>query len=92
MPHSQTNIEKVSTNLKSLLADVDNEAELIAEDHLAKGKLIHLINLVARKQKGEKVVWWNIETGGLRCQVESHHPTEYWGSISLEEANLISDD
>jgi hypothetical protein len=83
--------EKVSTNLKNLLADIDNEAELIAEDNLAKGKLIHLIGLVARKQKGEKIVWWNIETEGLRCQVESHHPTEYWGSISLEEANLISD-
>lgn len=83
--------EKVSENLKNLLADIDNEAALIAEDNLAKGKLIHLVNLVARKRKAETYIWWDIETDGLRCPVASHHPTEYWGLIGLSETNLTSD-
>ena len=83
--------DKVSENLKRLLADIDNETELIVQDNLAKGKLIHLIRLTARKEQVKERIWWSVETKGLRCPVQSHHPTEYWGSISFPGEDLISD-
>ena len=82
---------EVGESLKRLLADVDNEAELIAEDNLAKGRLIHLVRLFAQRHQTEERYWWAIPVDALRCPVESHHPTEYWGSVSLPEKNLISD-
>jgi hypothetical protein len=83
--------DKVQQNLKRLLADIDNETELIVKDNLAKGKLIHLVWLIARKKEAKERSWWNVETKELRCPVQSHHPPEYWGSISIPGENLISD-
>jgi hypothetical protein len=82
---------EVREGLKRLLADVDTEAELIAEDNLAKGRLIHLVRILAQRREHEDRHWWEVPTAALRCPVESHHPTEYWGSISLPEKDLISD-
>jgi len=83
--------DKLRENLKRLLAHIDTEAELIAQDNLARGNLIHLIQLAARKKEIKERTWWFVEREGLRCPVQSHHPTEYWGSISMPGENLISD-
>jgi hypothetical protein len=82
---------KVLENLKQLLAAIDTETELIVEDNLAKGKLIHLMQIPARTQVSDERTRWWVDTKGLRCPVQSYHPTEYWGSISIPSENLISD-
>jgi hypothetical protein len=101
----ETEFDKISKNLKQLLADIDKETELVAEDSLAKGKLIALTRVLAKKQTSGKglpvppaqavqaapeITKWTIQTELLRCPSGSHHPNEYWGSISFTDENLIS--
>lgn len=79
----------IRDSFKSLVSELDNEAELISADNLAKGKLIYLSAISAsRRDEGSK--WWNIDTSPLHRHVENHHPPEYWGSLSIPSSNLIS--
>jgi hypothetical protein len=81
----------VRNSLKSLVAAIDNEAELIGADNLAKGKLIYLVHVLAFSNKDEKGnKSWQLNTAALQRPVENHHPPEYWGSISIPAENLIS--
>ena len=82
---------RVRDSLVRLLAEIDNEAELIATDNLAKGNLIHLTDVFAFPQKTDQgQSWWQIDTSALQCSVESLHPPEYWGSVAFPSRHLIS--
>jgi hypothetical protein len=82
----------VREGLRSLMAEIDNEAELIAGDNLAKGRLVHLARVLASQQRTQEgQPWWQFNTRALRRSVESHHPPEYWGSIAMPPRDLISD-
>ena len=83
--------ESVREDLKQLFADIDTEAELLKDDNLAKGHLLNVQPVIARKSGDEAQATWRVESWDLRCPVENHHPTEYWGSISIPAKNLVSD-
>jgi hypothetical protein len=81
----------ISENLKRLLTEIDNEAELLADDDLAKGNLLHLVRVTAHRREWEDHTYWDVDNDTLRCSVGSHHPTEYWGSITMPSKDLVSD-
>lgn len=86
-----TEFNAVRDSFKSLVAEIDNEAELISGDNLAKGRLIYLTQ-VSGSQQGEEQgqKWWSLNTANLHRPVENHHPSEYWGSISIPSSDLVS--
>lgn len=90
-PTLMSEYKLISENLKRLLTEIDNEAELLAEDNLAKGTLLHLVRVMAFLRKSEPRNYWDIDTDSLRCLVGSRHPTEYWGSIAMPSKDLVSD-
>jgi hypothetical protein len=88
----ESDFSAVLDSFRRLVAEIDNEAELIVGDNLAKGRLIYLSQVVAIQQSNEKGhKWWQFNTSGLQRSVENHHPPEYWGAISIPATNLISD-
>lgn len=82
----------IQASLKSLVAEIDTEAELMVGDNLAKGRLVYLARVTGNQNLGESGHrWWRFNTASLERPVQNNHPSEYWGSLSLPSDNLISD-
>lgn len=81
----------VKSEMETLLAEIDKEADLIKEDNLAKGELAYLVTVQGNKRKYEKVEYWLVNLQNLSYPVTGRDPAEYWGTISLFTRDFVSD-
>ncbi len=69
--------------LEKLLLAIANETELIQQDNLARGQLVHSAIISASlKTENDKSSWqWSFQN--LRTPVGENDPPEYWGDFSV---------
>jgi hypothetical protein len=87
--HLQQNRAPIREALASLLSTIDAESELIAQDHLARGKLVRSVASSASFKKDAPTA--TAETGALHSGYREDDPPEWWGSMSLYTDDFISD-
>lgn len=69
--------------LEDLLLTVSRETDLIQQDHLARGELIHSVSLTASLQKEDRGDKWTWYSQPLYTPVVENDPSEYWGSLTF---------
>lgn len=71
----------LETALEELLLTITEETDLIQQDNLARGQLVHSTSVSALDDT-EKGYWkWNDH--GMRTPVAASDPPEYWGDLSF---------
>lgn len=74
--------------LENVLSQISEETDLLREDQLARGKLVSVTSVTAKRQEqGDK--WWVVRSG-LRSAVPERELPEYWSSISAA-VDFVSD-
>ncbi|MBI4527694.1 MAG: hypothetical protein HY695_28185 [Deltaproteobacteria bacterium] len=73
--------ESLKKSLEELLLTVSNETELIQQDHLARGELVHSVPVSASYRKEEQGGRWEWYFYRLHTPVIETDPPEYWGSL-----------
>ena len=77
--------ENIKKSLEDLLQAVSKETELIQQDHLARGQLVHSASANAtfvKVKEGDKGRWqWYYQQ--LKTLVVESDPPEYWGSLNF---------
>ncbi|MBW1965678.1 MAG: hypothetical protein JRI40_10805, partial [Deltaproteobacteria bacterium] len=75
--------EIISAQIKEVLSTINDECELLAQDHLARGKLVEAVETSAWWHKPEnKEGSWNYIYKTLEEDYTSKHPDEYWGQLA----------
>lgn len=73
--------ENLKNSLDELLLTINKETELIQQDHLARGELVHSAEVNASRIKEESSERWQWYYHKLRTPVLENDPPEYWGSL-----------
>jgi hypothetical protein len=68
--------------LENLLIDIAKETELIQNDNLARGKLVHSSMVNASFRKEENNSFWQWFNQAMRTPVREDDPPEYWGDFN----------
>ena len=71
--------DSIHDSLKAIIRKVAEESELIQQDNLARGKLVHATRAFASARKTEASVLWNVDTLAFWSPVSPTDPPEYWG-------------
>ena len=69
--------------LEDLLLSISKETELIQQDHLARGDLVHSVPTSASLRKEEQASRWIWNFQRLHTPVVENDPPEYWGSLNF---------
>ena len=69
--------------LESILLSISKETELIQQDNLARGKLVHTAQISASGKRENDQVSWQWAYQGLRTPVVEGDAPEYWGDFTL---------
>lgn len=77
-----TQHESLKKSLEDLLLTVSKETELVQQDHLARGALIHSVPVSASLRKEEQGNRWEWYFQRLHTPVIESDLPEYWGSLS----------
>ena len=79
----QSQHENLKKSLENLLHTIANETELIQQDNLARGQLIHsaIVNASFRKENDHGKWFWYFQ--GLFTPVVESDPPEYWGNLNF---------
>lgn len=76
--------------MEKLLVQISNEAELIKQDNLARGKLLEPLKIFSFKyEKSWKISPSVIEK--LKDEIGENSIPEYWGQLEYATSNFISD-
>jgi len=70
-------------SLEKLLLAIDQETELIKMDNLARGELIHSVNVSAWLKKEKDGSRWQWQYNNLLTPVMENDRPEYWGKFNL---------
>ena len=81
---------EVMSSLEESLAQILKETDLLKEDQLARGTLVQLRTLTARRTTYGNSTFWEIDHSALKSQTPTEELPEYWGQISAE-SDFISD-
>jgi hypothetical protein len=81
---------EVMSSLEESLAQILKETDLLKEDQLARGTLVQLRTLTARRTTYGNSTFWEIDHSALKSQTPTEELPEYWGQISAE-TDFISD-
>ena len=75
--------EILSSELKEILATINDECELLLQDNLARGKMVESAETMAwwSKSEGEDGKW-NFSYQNLEQKYLANHPDEYWGQLA----------
>jgi hypothetical protein len=73
--------DNLKNSLEDLLLTISKETELIQQDHLARGELIHSVPASASFRKEEQESRWEWYFQRLYTAVIESAPPEYWGSL-----------
>lgn len=83
--------ETIHDSLKAVLRKIAEESELIQQDNLARGKLVHAIRTTAQAREAKTGLSWDVNTSGFWTPVSASDPPEYWGSFgSYVESDFIA--
>jgi len=77
--------------LVELIETIDSESDLIMEDNLATGEIVQAVTTSARKREAEDYSFWSFDESKIAFPVSSDHPPEYWGEMSGQVGDFISD-
>jgi hypothetical protein len=83
---SRSMLETQHVNLKKsveLLLKISKETELIQQDNLARGELVHSVSVNASERKDDQRSIWSWHYSRLLTPVLETDPPEYWGNISF---------
>ena len=86
----QKHHEEIKSEIENLLGKIDNEAELIRDDNLAKGEVVMVDTLTIRRESSEEK-YWTIPIDKLLIPLSENDPAEYWGSFDMFGEDFISD-
>jgi hypothetical protein len=75
--------ENLKKSLEDLLRTISKETELIQQDNLARGELIHSVAVSAYLQKKNERTWWQWYYHTLHTLVAENDPPEYWGNLNF---------
>ena len=84
----ELNYSIIKTELESILLQISKEVALIREDHLARGKLIEIVNCSLDKGGGE---YYSLFAEQLKTDLDEESPVEFWGSLNVASRNFITD-
>jgi len=83
--------DTIHDSLKAILRAIAEESELIQQDNLARGKLVHVARASASARETKSGATWNVETATFWTPVSPSDPPEYWGSFgSYVERDFIA--
>jgi hypothetical protein len=77
-----SNFQDIQADMTAILAKIDEEGDLLQQDHLARGQLVetqHASRNLKTTEKGQR--WWD-STSNLERPFREDDPTEYWGDIT----------
>jgi hypothetical protein len=75
--------ESFKKSLEDLLLTISKETELIQQDHLARGELVHSVPISAYLRKEEQGSRWIWHFQRLHTPVVESDPPEYWGALNF---------
>ena len=75
--------KNLKASLEKLLLTIAKETELIQQDNLARGELIHSAAVNASLRKKEEPCQWQWYYQKLHTPVEENDPPEYWGNLNF---------
>lgn len=73
--------ESLKKSMEDLLLTISKETELIQQDHLARGELVHSVPASASLRKEEQGSRWEWYVQRLHTPVIESDLPEYWGSL-----------
>ena len=79
----ETMHEGVKKDIQHLLLCISKETELIEQDNLAKGDIVHAVSTSASAQEKDDTVSWTVYTNVLQTPPVDSDPPEYWGDLSF---------
>jgi len=75
------NYGEIMADLKGILQTITEETDLIKQDNLARGNLVHSVSAHASADEKEGKLNWRVDSESLETQVIHSDPTEYWGEL-----------
>ena len=81
---------EIRGSLESVLSQVSKETDLLREDQLARGKLVSVTPVTARRQQAGDTVWWTVGRSGLQSAIPERELPEYWGPTTAG-VDFVSD-
>lgn len=75
--------EKLKKSFEELLIKIGQETELIQQDHLARGQLVHSVSVSASLPKEKEESYWQWNYDQLFTPVVENDSAEYWGNLSF---------
>lgn len=84
------NYEKIASQLEKLLNKIEEETQLIQEDHLARGDFIESSYISASYNNEDDEAEWKFYTSNLKCFFKEDDPPEYWGDTNLSSYDFIA--
>jgi hypothetical protein len=84
--------DNLKKSLEELLLTIAQETELIQQDHLARGQVVHSTSVSASLVKKTESEYWKWRYDALQTPAMESDPPEYWGTLSyLGWVDFISD-
>lgn len=90
-PTIAEHFQRLRGDLETLLADIDQESDLITDDNLAKGELVQLVDVSANRRGNEGNGPWQFNLTRAAFPVTGRDPAEYWGDIDAVFGDFVSD-
>jgi len=84
--------EQIKSEFEKFLLKISEETGLLQEDNLARGDLVHAVNVTARwnQHEGKQTGNWSFEKQNLIREVRENDPPEYWGALRYVEDNYVT--
>ena len=83
--------KEIKEEFESLLALIDSEADLIRDDNLARGEVVHIAHVSANKRKSETWEYWSFNMDPMKHSLSQSDPPEFWGAIDMYTGDFVSD-
>lgn len=85
------NLQSIVKTLNEIVLIVDEETDLLQQDHLARGSLIETKSSTATLRAGfDGRKRWHISLSGMQTPVSANTEVEFWGTRSHFESDFIS--
>ena len=78
----------IKQQIDNVLMKVAEETRLLQGDNLARGKLVHAVDIIADKKRSGD--YWTFDVDGFICRANENDPPEYWGQLNYVADNYIT--
>jgi len=87
----ESEYEIIREQISALLKKIEEESNLIEQDHLASGEVVQAVRAAAILRKGDSgATWWKFEKESFSCSASDYDLPEYWGSVNQIENDFIA--